>query len=153
MNPPPLSEHHTHCSHGPNCPTHQRILTTNAMAHMQPSLQDIPCNTSRATHCSLIRERVGTGFHYVASLAALPRELSGMVDPTLAVHSMRNLSVADTSIFPVFPVPHRRIVGVRLHLDLKGGIPSAISVNRTPQSKCTTLLDARDPQDRCNRGR
>ncbi|EXJ84859.1 hypothetical protein A1O3_05534 [Capronia epimyces CBS 606.96] len=90
----------------------QRILDTPAIQALQPSYPNIrfPPNATSDQLAVIVRAGIGTEYHYSGTLAMMPRELGGVVDPTLIVYGTDNLRVVDTSVFPVIPGGHLQAV-------------------------------------------
>lgn len=48
-----------------------------------------------------VRENLVGSFHYVGTCSMMPREMGGVVDPTLRVYGCRGLRVCDASVIPL----------------------------------------------------
>lgn len=88
----------------------QRILDTPAIRSLQPSYAGVPPNATNDQLAAIIRAGVGTEYHYSGTLALMPREIGGVVDPNLTVYGTQNLRVVDTSVFPIIPGAHLQAV-------------------------------------------
>lgn len=53
-----------------------------------------------------IRARIGSTYHYTSTCRMAPEEEMGVVDDELRVYGVRNLRIADASIFPAVPSAH-----------------------------------------------
>ncbi|KIX92869.1 uncharacterized protein Z520_11345 [Fonsecaea multimorphosa CBS 102226] len=93
----------------------QRILSTWSMDCLEPAFAPDPQgsierNVTREQIESMLRQGIGTEFHYAGTAAMLPREVGGVVDTNLTVYGTQNLRVVDTSVFPVIPGAHLQAV-------------------------------------------
>ena len=88
----------------------QRLLTTPALAQLQPSWEHVPFDASEETMSDILKRGVGTEYHYSGTCAMMPREMGGLVDANLTVYGTSNLRVIDSSIFPVIPGAHLQAV-------------------------------------------
>jgi choline dehydrogenase len=81
----------------------QRLLSTPSLAAFEPSL---PFDTATADTAAILKSGIGTEYHYSGTTAMLPRELGGVVDPSLRVYGTEGLRVVDSSVFPLIPGSH-----------------------------------------------
>jgi choline dehydrogenase len=81
----------------------QRLLSTPSLSAFEPSL---PFDTATADTAAILRSGIGTEYHYSGTAAMLPRELGGVVDPSLRVYGTEGLRVVDSSVFPLIPGSH-----------------------------------------------
>ncbi|RVX70691.1 hypothetical protein B0A52_05341 [Exophiala mesophila] len=88
----------------------QRILHTAPIQVLQPSYPDLDEDASEDQMAELIRNHVGTQFHYSGTAAMLPLSLGGVVSDELIVYGTQNLRVVDTSILPIVPGAHTQAV-------------------------------------------
>ena len=88
----------------------QQILATPTMAELQPAEFVPPLNADLDALNQVINEGIRTEFHYSGTLAMLPLDQGGVVDPNLVVYGTTNLRVVDTGIFPIVPASHLQAV-------------------------------------------
>lgn len=88
----------------------QRILDTPAIQQLQPSYKNIPQNASVDFLTAYLKKYIKTEYHYAGTCAMMPRQLGGVVDPSLLVYGTRNVRVVDTSVFPIIPAAHLQAV-------------------------------------------
>jgi choline dehydrogenase-like flavoprotein len=88
-------------------------LTLRLAAHMRSTgypLKDyrVPASTSDADLGAYIKEWGVTTYHYSSSCRMAPEDgpIPGVVDDELRVHAIKELRVADSSIFPQIPSAH-----------------------------------------------
>ena len=65
-----------------------------------------PTTESDADIDEYVRQRIRTTFHYTSTCRMAPEGDLGVVDDELRVHGIRNLRIADASIFPDIPAAH-----------------------------------------------
>ena len=86
------------------------ILAQPSMQELQPA-QFVPSpDADEAALNQIINSGIRTEFHPSGTLAMLPREQGGVVDPHLLVYGTQNLRVVDASIFPLIPAAHLQAV-------------------------------------------
>ena len=92
-------------------------LRFNRLILAQPSMQELrpaqfvpPLNADEAAINRVIDNGIRTEFHPSGTLAMLPLEQGGVVDPHLIVYGTQNLRVVDASIFPLIPAAHLQAV-------------------------------------------
>ena len=92
-------------------------LRFNRLILAQPSMQELrpaqfvpPLNADEAAINQVIDSGIRTEFHPSGTLAMLPLEQGGVVDPNLIVYGTQNLRVVDASIYPLIPAAHLQAV-------------------------------------------
>lgn len=68
-----------------------------------------PASESDEDTEAFMRQQARTGFHYSSTCRMAPEddgEGGGVVDDELRVHGVRNLRIADSSVFPWIPATH-----------------------------------------------
>lgn len=71
---------------------------------MRPAL--VPKSEDDADLDAFVRRHVASTYHYSSTCRMAPVEEMGVVDDELRVHGVRNLRIADASVFPVVPSAH-----------------------------------------------
>ena len=88
----------------------RRLLAQPSMLELQPA-QFVPRpNADEAALNAVINGGIRTEFHPSGTLAMLPLEQGGVVDPHLIVYGTQNLRVVDASIQPLIPAAHLQAV-------------------------------------------
>ena len=92
-------------------------LLFNRQILAQPSMQELevaqfvpPPDADQAAINGVINGGLRTEFHPSGTLAMLPQQQGGVVDPRLLVYGTQNLRVVDASIFPLIPAAHLQAV-------------------------------------------
>ena len=88
----------------------RRILATPEMFPLQPAQFVPPRDADEAALNQVINNGIRTEFHPSGTLAMLPLNMGGVVDPHLRVYGTQNLRVVDASIFPMVPAAHLQAV-------------------------------------------
>ncbi|KAI9724093.1 MAG: hypothetical protein M1812_000812 [Candelaria pacifica] len=84
----------------------RNILDTPSMRELQPA-EFVPTREANDSDIlATIKNGVRTEFHPSGTLAMLPLEQGGVVDPHLRVWGTQNLRVVDAGIFPLIPAAH-----------------------------------------------
>ena len=88
----------------------RRILATLAMRPLQAAQFVPPVDADEAALNQIINNGIRTEFHPSGTLAMLPLDMGGVVDPRLRVYGTQNLRVVDAGIFPLVPAAHLQAV-------------------------------------------
>lgn len=88
----------------------QRILDTAPIQQLQPSYANFPQSPNVTWLQGFLKSNLRTEYHYAGTCAMMPKELGGVVDPSLMVYGTDNVRVVDTSVFPVIPAAHLQAV-------------------------------------------
>ncbi|KAI9705593.1 MAG: hypothetical protein M1836_006349 [Candelina mexicana] len=84
----------------------RQILDTPSMRELQPA-EFVPTREANDSDIlATIKNGVRTEYHPSGTLAMLPLEQGGVVDPHLRVWGTQNLRVVDAGIFPLIPAAH-----------------------------------------------
>ncbi|GAB7338874.1 hypothetical protein MBLNU457_5560t1 [Dothideomycetes sp. NU457] len=136
----------------------RKVMSTDAMALLQPR-QGVPsANATNATIMNIIRQGVQTEDHASCSCPMLPLSLGGVVDPNLLVYGTQNLRVVDSSIMPMIPAGHLQAVmyGIAEKAsDIIKSANSAVSYSMTDVSTGNTqaiLVSRTLPSDKGSNG-
>ncbi|KAL9126620.1 MAG: hypothetical protein Q9217_004358 [Psora testacea] len=86
------------------------ILETPPMQELQPAQFVPPAHASEDALNQIINNGIRTEFHPSGTLAMLPLEQGGVVNPHLRVYGTQNLRVVDAGIFPLLPAAHLQAV-------------------------------------------
>ena len=86
------------------------ILATPPMLELQPAQFVPPADADEDAINQVINNGIRTEFHPSGTLAMLPLEQGGVVNPHLLVYGTQNLRVVDASIFPMIPAAHLQAV-------------------------------------------
>ncbi|EOA85453.1 uncharacterized protein SETTUDRAFT_32654 [Exserohilum turcica Et28A] len=65
-----------------------------------PGLNKLSRNASDADWAQWLKSTYRSNFHYIGSAAMMPKDLGGVVDPTLTVYGTSNVRVVDASVLP-----------------------------------------------------
>ena len=86
----------------------RRLLDTPQLSSLLPtfSVEGVPYDPTPSQIETLLKQGIGTEYHYSGTAAMLPREMGGVVDSRLIVYGTSNLRVVDSSVFPVIPGGH-----------------------------------------------
>lgn len=87
-----------------------QILATPSMQELQPAQFVPPAGATIDDLNQVINNGIRTEFHPSGTLAMLPLNRGGVVDPELLVYGTQNLRVVDASIFPLVPAAHLQAV-------------------------------------------
>ena len=88
----------------------RQILAQPSMQELRPA-QFVPrAEANEAALNTVINGGLRTEFHPSGTLAMLPLEQGGVVDPRLLVYGTQNLRVVDASIYPLIPAAHLQAV-------------------------------------------
>ncbi|KAI8953718.1 GMC oxidoreductase [Xylaria longipes] len=75
-------------------------LSDFASAILVPGNTTLPENATDAEWAAFLPGNCGSAYHGIGTCAMLPRELGGVVDPTLKVYGTANVRVVDASVIP-----------------------------------------------------
>ena len=88
----------------------RRILATPEMLPLQPAQFVPPIDADEEALNQVINNGIRTEFHPSGTLAMLPLNIGGVVDPHLRVYGTQNLRVVDAGVFPLVPAAHLQAV-------------------------------------------
>ena len=88
----------------------REILAAPSMLLLEPAQFVPPIDADDDAMNQIINNGIRTEFHPSGTLAMMPLEKGGVVDPTLLVYGTQNLRVVDASIFPLVPAAHLQAV-------------------------------------------
>ena len=88
----------------------RRILATPPMMELQAAQFVPPVDADLDAINQVINNGIRTEFHPSGTLAMLPVEHGGVVDPHLRVWGTQNLRVVDAGVFPIIPAAHLQAV-------------------------------------------
>ena len=86
------------------------ILESPPMQELQVAQFVPPAHAGESALDQVINGGLRTEFHPSGTLAMLPLEQGGVVDPSLRVYGTQNLRVVDASIYPMIPAAHLQAV-------------------------------------------
>ncbi|KAI2601722.1 putative GMC oxidoreductase [Hypoxylon sp. NC1633] len=105
-----------YCSHPIDCEVlllgvafNDQLIQTPPMAALMPVPPPgfgIPDARNKTALGEAMRKRITSGFHPSGTTSLLPRDLGGVVDPSLKVYGTQNLRVVDAGIIPLIPGAH-----------------------------------------------
>ena len=84
----------------------QRLLQSPEMAVLEPELGPMLQSTNHDDLLNVVKQNGQTEFHPTGTLAMLPRDMGGVVDPNLLVYGTQNLRVVDASMQPIVAAGH-----------------------------------------------
>lgn len=88
----------------------RQILDQPSMRELRPAQFVPPLDADEAALNQVINGGIRTEFHPSGTLAMLPLEQGGVVDPSLRVYGTQNLRVVDAGIYPLIPAAHLQAV-------------------------------------------
>ncbi|MCJ1293077.1 hypothetical protein MMC34_004630 [Xylographa carneopallida] len=123
----------------------RQILAAPSMQLLQAAQFVPPVDADDDALNQVINNGIRTEFHPSGTLAMLPLDMGGVVDPTLLVYGTQNLRIVDASIFPLVPAAHLQAVVYAVAEKAADIIKSAAAQPSAAPSSVSTAVQSTIP--------